>query len=626
MKLLSDKRNHWDFKSLSTFESLRNQKWFLSKYFDKIDWEYLSQNSKIFAEKDKQELNVIIEHYKKFINFKTLSERTDVNLEYIMKIYPEADYDYNSLIERGVVQVSMDIVNKRPDYDWNWQLLSSSKFFYPTADFLIKNLDKDLNWEFLTSQENDSAWSNIELLTLMANKIDRSKNINWNFISSQTVFPIQKELLMILPFDKINWKSISSNKKVIEIIDNFKDHLDWHILSGNMSFSVKSDDNLNNYKDYLSWNVVCSRKDFTFTNETVDKYANYIDWDKASSSLDIDFTREFVNRFQDRWNWPALIKNRAFNNKVDVTKIPYVKQLNIVEFIHRFPCTPRAYHFTHMSNALKIIKSMKLQSRNFAEGNFTNSAGSNVHRTAKAHRFARFYFAPKSPTQFYNECLGKDQDNDYYIRARNLGLPKCPLPVFFVFDIEELLMSMPEKCYYSTGNMQKDSSRSFKVIENPYRIKAREIYINNKDTFDERQQEFLIDGELDFSKLKKVQIICYDTYQADMLRKELMGTQWEDIISTKSSLFQHCNKELVYCDTEDSIRISTSGYKNPFEFKVVYFGNRVPEIENKNMVLRQRNNSIYLQDSVELSKNVPFEIYFETKEPRIDSWLIYKNR
>ena len=120
MKLLSDKRNHWDFKSLSTFESLRNQKWFLSKYFDKIDWEYLSQNSKIFAEKDKQELNVIIEHYKKFINFKTLSERTDVNLEYIMKIYPEADYDYNSLIERGVVQVSMDIVNKRPDYDWNW--------------------------------------------------------------------------------------------------------------------------------------------------------------------------------------------------------------------------------------------------------------------------------------------------------------------------------------------------------------------------------------------------------------------------------------------------------------------------------------------------------------------------
>lgn len=268
---------------------------------------------------------------------------------------------------------------------------------------------------------------------------------------------------------------------------------------------------------------------------------------------------------------------------------------------------------------------MKLQSRNYAEGNFTNSAGSNVHRTAKAHRFARFYFMPKSPTQFYNECLGKDKGDRYYMKARNLGLPKCPLPVFFVFDVEELLMTIPDKCYYSTGNMQKDSARSFKVIEEPNRIKAREIYINSYDTFNERQQEFLIEGELDFSKLKKVQIVCYDSFQAEMLRKELVGTPWMEVISTNGNLYDHCNKEIRYNDSDNSIRISTNGYRNSFEFKVVYHNNNVPTIINKNMVIRQRDNNIFIQDSVELNKDVPFEVYFETKDPRIESWLIYKN-
>lgn len=128
----------------------------------------------------------------------------------------------------------------------------------------------------------------------------------------------------------------------------------------------------------------------------------------------------------------------------------------MINFIKQFPREPKAYHFTHMSNAIKIIRSMKLQSRDLAEGNFSNSAGSNVYRTSKAHRFARFYFAPQSPTQFYNECLGKDSDDHrYYNKAVGLGLPKCPMPVFLVFDVEELLTVMPEKCYYSNGNMQK---------------------------------------------------------------------------------------------------------------------------------------------------------------------------
>lgn len=625
--ILSDTRNKWDFKALSKFESLRDERWFLSHFKDKIDWEYISGNSKIFTEEDKQKLSEIIDAYKNYINFKVLSERTDVNIEQIVKIHPKADYNYNFLIKNGIIKVGVRLVDDIPDYQWDWFLMSSYPSFVPSASWLMERLDKYFNWEFMTSHENVNAWSNEELLQQMASNGEISKKVNWLFITEQKQFPLKESLLLYLPFDGINWKAISQNKNVITIIDTFKDVLDWKVLSANTQLDVSNQDFLEKYKENLYWDIVCSREDFKFTNSLLELFQDYIDWDKASSSLDIQFSRELVEKYQEKWNWPVLVKNKAFNNNVNVDNMPIVKQINIVDFIRQFPYRPHAYHFTHMSNAIQIIRNMKLQCRNYAKGNFTNSAGSNVNRTAKAHRFARFYFAPKSPTQFYNECLGKDMDSGYYYdKAKNLGLPKCPLPVFFVFDIEELLMTMPDKCYYSTGNMQKDSSKSYKVIESPNYIKAREIYIDNKSTFNERQQEFLIEGELDFSKLKKVQIFCYDTFQASMLRKELKGTQWEDVISVDRNLYIHCNKELIYYESEYSIRISTNDYTNQFEFKVVYYNGNIPTILNKDMVLRQRNNDIYIENWVEINKDVPFDVYFETKVPKIESWLIYKNR
>ena len=285
--------------------------------------------------------------------------------------------------------------------------------------------------------------------------------------------------------------------------------------------------------------------------------------------------------------------------------------------------TPKAYHFTHMSNAISILRSMKLQSRNMAVGHFSNSAGTNVDRTSKAHRYARFYFAPKSPTQFYNECLGKDDNMRYFENAYRLGLPKCPMPVFLIFDIKELLMTMPDKCFYSDGNMQKDASSSYKVIENPNMIKAKGIYINSKETFNERQQEFLIEGELDFSRLTKVQVCCFDDQQASFLRKELAGTRWEDVIRVNNTLYSYENKQLTFIESNDSIRI-TSNYHLPYELRVEYTDG-VPEIVNKNMVKRQRGTNIYLASSVELKKNHSFKVYFEVDNPRRGSWLIYKN-
>lgn len=623
--ILSDTRNKWNFTLLSHFESLRDERWFMSQYKEKVDWEYLSHSSRVFCTTDKQKLNEVIEAFKNYINFKVLSEREDVDIEQIIRICPKGDYDYNKLLRRQVLTASIDIVEAKPDYDWDWQMVTSQSSFVPSAKFIYDHINDDLNWEVLSQQDNQKIWGDEALISTLAKEESISDAIDWKYVSSLKYFPLSESILELVPVAELNWKSLSGKKAVIPLLDDYADYVDWRIVSLSKHLNVGNIEVLSHYKERLDWAIICRRDEFKFSNEILESYSEYIDWDLASSSLDINFSTSFVERFKDKWNWPVLVKNKAFHNKVDVSKLPFVKQTNIVEFIQHFPRRPKAYHFTHMSNAVKIIKAMKLQSRNYAEGNFSNSAGSNVHRTNKAHRFARFYFMPKSPTQFYNECLGKDKsDRKYYDRAYNLGLPKCPMPVFFIFDVEELLMAMPDKCYYSNGNMQKDSARCFKVTEEPNRIKAREIYINSYDTFDERQQEFLVEGEVDFSKLKNVEICCYDSFQAEMLREELKGTQWEDVVDEGPYLFERKNKELFFYDTPDAIRISTD-YISPFKFKVSYTED-VPTIVNKNHVIRQRGNNIYMSSMVEIKKDVPFDVYFEVNSPRAGSWLIYKHK
>ena len=40
------------------------------------------------------------------------------------------------------------------------------------------------------------------------------------------------------------------------------------------------------------------------------------------------------------------------------------------------------------------------------------------------------------------------------MKVLRLGLPKCPIPVFFRFNLQEVLLKLRDKCYMSNGNMQ----------------------------------------------------------------------------------------------------------------------------------------------------------------------------
>lgn len=626
-RLIAEYQQYWDFKGLSTFSNLNDKDWFLTRFAKELDWKYISGHSLIFTTQNKQELNRIINAYREHISFHALSQRTDIDIRQIMKIAPGKDYDYNALLKNDIIpELTIDEIKKLPNYEWDWTLISWKESFKLSSDFVTKHFNKPWDWNLLSQRDSKSVWSNQQLLNKIIENESISNAVRWDIVTGRKYFPAYTDILHRLPFDKINWKAISDNHGIMYLLSDFKDHLNWKIVSGNKRFDVNNIDILSEYSDKVNWHIICSREDFSFTDAVLSRFANKLDWTLISESEKIKFTVELVDKYHDYWNWRVLANNRAFYNNDKLRSRGYtnISQENISTFIDAFPVsTPRAYHFTHIHNAANIIKSGKLMSRNRADGIFENSAGTNVTITHKAHDFARFYFTSHTPTQFYNEFLGKDRDDKYYESACKLGLPKCPMPIFFIVDIEELLTKFPNKCYYSNGNMQKCSTRAFKVIEDPHRINAEDIYDEyNKDA---RQQEFLFDDELDLTNLASLQICCYNNEQRDMLISWVDGSPLSDKIIVKSSLYNAENKQLKFEDSVDYLKVSTANYIGQYEFKVEY-AERLPEVIDTRYVIREKGNAIFFSNQVSIKKDAPFKIYFESSYPRKGSWLIYNNK
>ncbi|MDD7529096.1 MAG: DarT ssDNA thymidine ADP-ribosyltransferase family protein, partial [Bacteroidales bacterium] len=341
---------------------------------------------------------------------------------------------------------------------------------------------------------------------------------------------------------------------------------------------------------------------------------------------------ELLEQYHSKWNWQLLKQNPGVIEKLDSVLSKYKVEMNCVTFLERFPQKPYVYHFTHLFNAVEIIKKRKILSRNKADGKFANAAANIVDRRSTAHDYARFYYRPQTPTQFYNECLGWDSmlqtswGKSYYSQAFNMGLPKCPMPVFFKFDLSEVVSHMADKCYYSTGNMQTNWAKILKISDIPDRLNAQGVYstIQNDGIVvykEYSQQEFLVLDEFDFSNLHSFEIICYDEEQAEILKSQLVGDDIVDKITSYSDgVFHRNNREITIYDSGDSISFC-SDYNGNAHFEVRCQDKNV--IQNAK-VIKETSDTVFAYPSLEIAKsNVPIEIRFVDERNR--SWTIYKN-
>lgn len=106
------------------------------------------------------------------------------------------------------------------------------------------------------------------------------------------------------------------------------------------------------------------------------------------------FTEEFLHKYRAKIDWYAFSENESVDFSADLYQ-DFAKELNVIKFLDKmahhssgYYNKMKVYHFSHMFNAIEIIKNRKIMSRNKAEETRSlkfDAAGSVVHRTGKAH-------------------------------------------------------------------------------------------------------------------------------------------------------------------------------------------------------------------------------------------------
>lgn len=334
--------------------------------------------------------------------------------------------------------------------------------------------------------------------------------------------------------------------------------------------------------------------------------------------------------FEEQQNWKrkqqqAFLDDLFGDRKHTITRAPsyrpYSVNPNVTMFLQQFDKPPLAYHMTHFANAVQILKSGILLSRNNALGQFEECAGSVVNRLYTAHDYVRFYFTNNAPTYFYNQFLGKSINDRYYQTALDMGLPKCPMPIFLIFNIDEILQKIPDRCYYSNGNLQRNNTQIYKITNEPTFLNTRDISVISGDTKDARQQEFLIRDSFNFSEFRNIQIVCSDFYQKNWL-SAIFSERWKDNIKVEPMLFSGSeNRRLCFVYRSASIITISTDYEGQYEFCLKY-EDQCPRLY-KAQILREECQKKYLSGEITFSTENKFSIYFIDKQ--FDKqWLIYK--
>lgn len=667
-KLLKNPLYKWDFKSLSRISNINWNDTILKIKSDKWDWDYLSKYSKCFK-KDK-DFSTRFRWFSKFINYSIFSNRLDADInEKLLLEYIDRDWDWTALSSNNSLKISFSFIREHQDKPWDWQVLSKRNDIKFDNKTLIELSNQDWDWVAI-SNRTDITFSE-DLISKL-----NDKPLDWLFVSRNTTFIPNTKTLSLLKGQTLDWNAISKSKNIdLEILWDYKDYLNWEYITKNESFDISNNELLSKYQDYLDWAYISQSKNFkisfdnlkqfkTYLNwksinnrialniseELLEEFTEVLDWSNVSQSMQIHFTEELIEKYRAKWDWQTLKENPQVIERLHTTLRKYEAEFNSITFLERFqPITPYIYHFTHLFNAIDIIKSRKILSRNKAEGHFSNAAGNLVARRSTAHDYARFYFRPQTPTQFYNECLGLDSQSGYlkawkywdghwihcskwktyYPQARNLGLPKCPIPVFFKFELKEVIMKMLDKCFYSTGNMQTNWARVEKVSENPNSINTEHLYSTVSDFENYKQysqQEFLVEEEFDFSTLDSFEIICYNEEYANLLKAQLGNDSICDKITSDGwDIFHRNNRKLNIKETDSEISIS-SEYRDNAYLSIQGQGLNDIQVLNPENIQKETANEIFAYPEIRFTKtDKPIEVHFVDLAIGKREWLIYKN-
>jgi ssDNA thymidine ADP-ribosyltransferase, DarT len=284
------------------------------------------------------------------------------------------------------------------------------------------------------------------------------------------------------------------------------------------------------------------------------------------------------------------------------------------------------YHFTHVENAVSILQSEQLQSRNRCN-KFVDSAGASlIHRTSNdVKHLARFYLRPKTPTQWHNEGLGKRNGQIYAL---------CPVPIFFRLNLKRVLDTHGSKCGVSSGNLAASGSHYGNSMEFLEYFDFDNVYCTQagRETFlRASQQEFVVHDYLDIAKLSldDITIICRN----DQDKKTLMcligpNSKYASRVFTEKEEAANCrdlfHHENPFVEVKHNAGFIEAKIENYDDFKIegelILSFVKANSLEGKISSKDNARSRICIQ--LQSNPNTPIMVYFQEREK---TWLIYTN-
>jgi hypothetical protein len=534
------------------------------------------------------------------------------------------------------------------DKPWDWAAISRNNDLYFDAELLRLISDKQgVHWNrILRSQK---LIINKDTLSIFVDIFDSGSD-SWDEITQSKAFDVS-DIELVTEFKTyLNWERLVSDFKLdfndLNLLNSFEDRLNWLQLSQHNKFKPELPV-LVRYRHQLNWYSITPKLNFSskeMTENMVNELEDFLDWTHICSKANFKGSLKFVKKFYSRMDLYQLISNPS----IDLETYNFLKEKIDGDVYSRFvyklkeqssPWSGFVYHFTHMTNAIEIIRSRKIYSRDRAlieAGHFSDAAGSVVHRKGLAHKFARFYFRPQTPTQFYNECLGKDiHDGRYFETAAKLGLPKCPVPVFFKFDLEEVFSLMSEKCFVSNGNMQRDQARIGAISEMFKKFNFEYLFSTVFSGFDNykegSQQEFLVQDFFDFSKLKKYEILVMNENDLAQLYKTFDGDN-EILSKTRvarygDEIFVASNKRINYSVKGKVLSVSTDyagdgNNQGVFTLNLEHSNYRI--IRGEPLYATKQSLTFYPNIEIEFDDDICFKLIFKDLVTKKEPWEIIK--
>lgn len=186
-------------------------------------------------------------------------------------------------------------------------------FNIPEHELVINILCGDLNWDQISNRN-----LSLEFVT------EYKDYLNWTIISRKSYPSIYYKLFI----DKLDWKVICSHKKLDpKFIKKYSKYMVWDCIT---IYGCITDDIFIEYFEELycskNFNSIFENPNCTVSCDVFDKYTSYFEnttWKKISSYQHITF--EFVDKYINNLHWGKLCYNLTFNQDQIIKYKKYIK-------------------------------------------------------------------------------------------------------------------------------------------------------------------------------------------------------------------------------------------------------------------------------------------------------------